>query len=293
MIKKGKEENMKDNLKRISIITFGVFVIAVGIYYLWIPLDLAPGGTTGLTVILSSLFPGLPVSLAIGLINIVLLILGFIFIGKEFGGYTIYTSLMLSFFIRVFETFYPIQQPLVDNVLLNLIFGGLFVGFGIGTVFNQNASTGGTDIVAKIINKYYHKPISVAVFAADFVITIGATYFVGLEIGMYSFLGILINSIIIDKIISGFNNKIQMMIITQHVHEVNLFLNKEIGRGTTIYKAEGGYSFQEKRVISSVVSKPEYIRFKLFLKDMDPNAFVVINSVNEVVGEGFTYEKII
>lgn len=111
-------------IKRIALITIAVFVIAIGIYYLWIPLKLAPGGTTGLTVIIKSLFPRLPVSLAIGIINFILLLLGFIFIGKEFGGYTIYSSVMLSFFIRVFEQVYPVSQPVVDNVFLNLIFGG-------------------------------------------------------------------------------------------------------------------------------------------------------------------------
>ncbi|WP_425540215.1 YitT family protein [Microaceticoccus formicicus] len=280
-------------IKRIALITIAVFVIAIGIYYLWIPLKLAPGGTTGLTVIIKSLFPRLPVSLAIGIINFILLLLGFIFIGKEFGGYTIYSSVMLSFFIRVFEQVYPVSQPVVDNVFLNLIFGGLFVGFGIGIVFNQNASTGGTDIVAMILNKFYHISLSTAVLIADLVITLVATYIVGLEIGMYSILGIMINSLIIGKVISGFNTRIEMMIITSKFDQVNVYLNKEIGRGTTIYHAEGGFSYEPKKVISTVLSKNEYIKAKLYLKEIDPGAFVIINNVNEVVGEGFTYEKLI
>ncbi len=284
---------MFSKVKRIALITLAVFVIAVGIYYLWIPLKLAPGGTTGLTVIIKSLFPFLPVSLAIGLINIVLLAFGFVFIGREFGGLTIYSSIMLSLFIRIFEQFYPITEPLVENIFLNLIFGGVLVGFGIGLVFNQNASTGGTDIVAMILNKYYHISLSTAVMIADLTITFVATYIVGLEIGMYSILGIMINSFIIGKVISGFNTRIEMMIISDKFNELNVYLNKEIGRGTTIYNAEGGFSYQPRNVIYTVLSKNEYIKAKLYIKKVDPSAFVIIKNVNEVLGEGFTYEKLI
>lgn len=284
---------MFSNVKRIALITLAVFVIAVGIYYLWIPLQLAPGGTTGLAVIIQSLFPFLPISLAIGLINLVLFVVGFVFIGREFGGLTIYSSVMLSLFIRIFEQFYPVTQPIVDNVFLNLIFGGVFVGFGIGLVFNQNASTGGTDIVAMILNKYYHISLSTAVMIADLTITFAATYIVGLEIGMYSILGIVINSFIIGKVISGFNTRIEMMIISDKFNELNVYLNKEIGRGTTIYNAEGGFSYQPRKVIYTVLSKNEYIKAKLYIKEVDPSAFVIIKNVNEVLGEGFTYEKLI
>ncbi|MDO5717926.1 MAG: YitT family protein [Tissierellia bacterium] len=284
---------MLSSIKKISLITIGVFIISIGIYYLWIPLKLAPGGTTGLTVIINYFLPGLPISISIGIINIILLLLGFIFIGKEFGGYTIYSSLLISIFIHIFEKFYPITSPIVDNPMLNLIFGGIFVGFGIGLVFNCNASTGGTDIVAKIINKYYHIPLNKAVLFSDLVIAAIATYIVGLEIGMYSILGIMVNSIIIGKVISGFNSRIEMMIISNKFDELNTYLNKEIGRGTTIYRAEGGFSYQERRVIYTVLSKSEYVKAKLYLKELDPGAFVIINNVNEVLGEGFTYEKII
>lgn len=267
--------------------------VSAGIYYLWIPLNLAPGGTTGLTVIIKSFFPGLSVSLALGCINIFLLLCGFIFIGKEFGGWTIYSSIVLSGIIKLFEIFYPANKPLVDNTLLCLIFGGICVGLGIGIVFNQNASTGGTDIVAKILNKYYHISLSNAVLIADLTITIVATFIVGLEIGMYSMLGIMINSIIIDKVISGFNTRIKMLIISDKYDDINVFLNKEVGRGTTIYDAEGGFGYSKKKVVTTVLAKAEYVKAKQYIGMIDPNAFIITNSVNEVVGEGFTYEKIV
>lgn len=282
-----------ESIKKLVIITFSVFITAIGIYYLWIPLNLAPGGSTGLTVILKAFFPNIPVSAVIGAINIILLILGFILVGREFGGYTIYSSVLLSAFIRLFELIYPVTVPLVDNIFLNLIYGSIFVGAGVGLAFNQNASTGGTDILAKIINKYYHISLSKAVLMTDLLITLVVTIILGLEIGMYSIMGIGISSFVIEKMISGFNSRIEMLIISDHVEEMNTYINKEIGRGTTICNAEGGFSYAPRRVIYTVLSTSEYVKAKNYIKELDPGAFVIINQVNEVLGEGFTYEKFI
>lgn len=278
--------------KKVITLFLAMIVVSAGIYYFWIPLNLAPGGTTGLTIIIQSIFPNIPVSLAIGFINIVLLLLGFILIGNDFGGYTVLSSIFMSLIIRVFETFLPSKGPIVDDPLLNLIYGGFCVGLGIGIVFNLNASTGGTDIVAKILNKYYNIPLSKAVLMADVVITIGATFVVGPKIGMYSILGIMVNTFIIDKVISGFNTKTQAMIISDKYEEINLYLNKEIGRGTTIFMAEGGFSTKQRRVINTVLSKNEYIKARTGIWKIDPKAFIITNNVNEVLGEGFTYEKL-
>lgn len=278
--------------KKVITLFLAMIVVSAGIYYFWIPLNLAPGGTTGLTIIIQSIFPNIPVSLAIGFINIVLLLLGFLLIGNDFGGYTVLSSIFMSLIIRVFETFLPSKGPIVDDPLLNLIYGGFCVGLGIGIVFNLNASTGGTDIVAKILNKYYNIPLSKAVLMADVVITIGATFVVGPKIGMYSILGIMVNTFIIDKVISGFNTKTQAMIISDKYEEINLYLNKEIGRGTTIFMAEGGFSTKQRRVINTVLSKNEYIKARTGIWKIDPKAFIITNNVNEVLGEGFTYEKL-
>jgi uncharacterized membrane-anchored protein YitT (DUF2179 family) len=159
----------------------------------------------------------------------------------------------------------------------------------MGIVFNQNASTGGTDIVAKIINRFTHIEIGKSLLLADFLVTLFAAVVFGARLGMYALLGIVINSIIIDKMIAGFNIKINMMIISKEVDTINAYILNDLERGTTIYHATGGYSNEDKKVINTIVSRREYIKVRDFVKKIDEKAFVSISYVTEVEGEGFTY----
>ncbi len=283
---------MGQQVRKTLIISLANLIVAFGIFYFWIPLKIAPGGTTGLTVILQHYLPALPISLTMAIINGILILLGFLFIGREFGGYTIYSSAILSVYMRIFEVFFPISGPMTSDYTLSVFFGALTVGIGIGLVFNEGASTGGTDIIAAILNKFTHTSIAMSLLIADLAITILATAILGVEIGMYSILGIILNSLILDKMIQGVNRRMEMMIVTSKFDEVNTFLNKEIGRGTTILKGFGGFSQKDRKVIITVLSKSQYVKTKLFLKEIDPTAFVISDTVSEVLGEGFTFEKL-
>lgn len=281
---------MKFNFKRFIIINFGLMVMTIGLYFFLMPSNLAVGGATGLAMILSYLIPSIPMGVILGILNVILFITAFLVLGKEFGGYTVYASLALSGMIGLFELIYPMTAPFTDDLFINLIFGILITGVGMGFVFNQNASTGGTDIVAKIINKYTNVAIGKSLLMSDFFITLFAGFVFGARLGMYALLGIVINSFVIDKMISGFNVKINMMIISKELDLINDFILHSAGRGTTIYHATGGYSQDDKRIINTIVSRSEYIKIRDYIRTVDPKAFVSISHVTEVEGEGFTFD---
>lgn len=261
--------------------------MTVGLYYFLIPSNLAVGGVTGLAMVLNNIIPTIPIGAIMLILNLILFILAFILIGKEFGGYTIYCSFLLSGLIYIFEIATPLNKPLIDDLLINLIYGIIISGIGMAIVFYQNASTGGTDIVAKIINKYMHIDIGKALFLADFLIVIFAGFSFGLKLGLYAFLGIVINSLVIDNFIAGFNKKMNIMINSNRSEDINKFILEELDRGTTLYNAVGGFSKKDKIIVNTIVDRKEYITIRNYVKSIDPNAFISVGFVNEVLGEGF------
>lgn len=278
---------MKLILKRFMLINIGLIILAIGLHFFLIPSNLAVGGTTGLAMVINSLIPSIPIGLILGAINTILFIVAFIILGKEFGGYTVYTSLALSGLLSLLEIWFPMNIPYIDDLFINLVFGILIAGIGMGVIFNENASTGGTDIIARIINKYAHIDIGKSLLLADFLITLFAGLVFGPRLGMYALLGVIINSLVIDKMIEGFNRKISMFIISNEFELINKYILEEMERGTTIYHATGGYSNQDKRIINTIVSRGEYIKIRDFIRAVDNRAFVSISHVTEVEGEGF------
>lgn len=277
------------DFKRFLIINLGVLVVTSGLYFFLIPSNLAVGGATGLAMVISYLIPSIPMGLILGLINVILFITAFIFIGKDFGGYTIYASFALSGILALFEIVFPMAEPFTDDLFINLIFGILIAGVGMAFIFNQNASTGGTDIVAKIINKYTNLNIGKSLLASDFLITLFAGFVFGPRHGMYALLGVVINSFVIDQIISGFNVKINVNIISKERDKINKFILEEVNRGTTIYHATGGFSAEDRYILTTIVSRSEFIKIRNYVREIDDKAFLSIHKVTEVEGEGFTW----
>lgn len=279
---------MSAKIKKFIIVNAGLLIVAAGMYFFLIPSDLAVGGTTGMAIIIGQFFPGIPIGVFLGVMDMFLLILAFWLIGKEFGGYTVYASAALAGFLITFELLLPMADPFTDDLFINLIFGILIAGIGMGIVFNQNASTGGTDIVAKIINKYTHLEIGKSLLLADFFVTLFAGFVFGPKLGMYALLGVMINSVIIDKMIAGFAIKMNVVIISSKHEIINRFIHEEICRGTTIYYGQGGFSGEDKNIINTIVSRKEYIRIREFIRQHDKRAFLSVSYATEVEGEGFT-----
>ncbi len=278
---------MEFNLKRFYLINIGIIIMATGLYYFLIPADLAVGGVTGLAMVINKLIPVIPIGILMLIANIVLFIVAFLVIGKDFGGYTIYSSFLLSGVIYLFEIITPIKQPLIDDLMINLIYGIIIQGIGMGIIFYQNASTGGTDIVAKIINKFTHVEIGKSLLIADLFVIVLAIFTFGARLALYALLGIGINALVIDKVIAGFNTKMKVVIISEKSGVINQYIINEIKRGTTLYYADGGFTKKEKTIISTVVNKRQYIKIKQFAQRIDPRIFIKVSFIHEVLGEGF------
>lgn len=279
------------NIKRFLLINLGIIILASGLHFFLIPSNLAVGGLTGFSMVVNYIVPIIPIGIIMFIANIFLFILAYIVIGKEFMGYTIYSSLVLSGIIYLLGIVAPINAPIVDDIILNLIYGIGIQGIGMAIVLNQGTSTGGTDIIAKIINKYTGLAIGRSLLLADIVIVASSIPAFGIYIGLYAFIGMFLNSVIIDKFIAGFNTRIKLAIISDKEREISAYVTHEIQRGVTLLYGAGGFSNSEKRVINTVVSRREYMRIKNHVKKIDPRAFIWVSFVNEVFGEGFSQDN--
>jgi uncharacterized membrane-anchored protein YitT (DUF2179 family) len=274
-------------LKKFILINIGLIVMAVGLHFFLIASDLAAGGIIGLAMVINHFLPVLPVGIIMTVMNIILIFLALYMFGKKFTANTVYSSLVLSGIIFLFEMFFPLDGPIVDDTLLNLIFGIVIQGLGMGVIFYQDASTGGTDIIAKIINKYFHTEIGRALLLTDFVVVISAGFAFGFTLGLWAFVGIVLNGLVIDRVIAGFEQKLHVVIISIKSELVNRFVVDEIERTTTIYEAKGGYTGNKKEVIQTILNKKEYIKLKQYIRRIDPDAFISVSFTHEVLGEGF------
>lgn len=268
-------------------ITIGSLLVALGLTLFLIPANLVTGGITGVAMVINQVFPLISIGNALVVLNILLFLLGFLTIGKAFGAKTIYATVCLTAIIYVFDAFIMLEGPLVDDLLVNLIVGILVSGLGLGIVFNQNASTGGTDIIAKILNKYLNIEIGKSLLIADLVVVSMAVFSFGIELAIYAFIGIIFNGLIIDTAIEGFNLKVSVSIISKESPQIQKFIVESLERGATIYTAKGAYTNADKEIITSVMDRKEFIRLKTFVRAVDPDAFVMISNVREVLGEGF------
>ena len=276
----------KENLKKLILITIGSILVSLGIYYFIMGYSIPLGGISGFAIGFNYLFPELQVGLIMTILNLILFVISYIFLGKEYVGFTIYSALIVSLGISFLENRFPLNNPLTDNILLSLIIGVFISGVGIAIVIMQNATTGGTEIIASIIHKYTNLEMGKSLLLIDFLVVVFGIFAINIESGLYAFVGIGLNTIIIDWAISGLNTRINMIIITENVEVINDFI---IGmdRGSTLYVAKGGYSKKDKIVINTILSRAEYFLLKKYISNVDPEAFVMMNYTNEVLGEGF------
>lgn len=277
----------KKNLKEFLFINIGLLFLSVGVYFFLNPHNLAIGGVTGLAMVLTRYFSILTLSGFTLILNIILFIIGFIFIGAQFGGKTIYSSLAFAFYLRILEKFMPMAHPITDDLFIEMVIGILLSAIGMAIVFEQGASTGGTDIIAKIVNKYTHMDIGKALLMSDCVVTLLALMAFGPKKGMYALVGIIINGFTVDEVINGLNICKKVEIVTEKGDEVIKFITNDLDRGATVYIAKGAYTNKEKQVITCVFSKKEFIQLRNYLREIDEEAFVVSYDVYEILGNGF------
>lgn len=278
---------MLKKFREFILMNVGMLMVALGMYFFLMPNNLATGGANGLAVVINKFIPNVPVGALMLVINVILFILAFIVIGSSFGAKTIYASLGISLMVLILEKTVVLNSSITGELFLELIFGIMISGAGMGIVFNQNASTGGTDIIAKILNKFFHIELGKGVLLSDLGITIMAAFAFGPKLSMYAMLGVIINGFVIDGILEGINLCKEVTIISTKYEEIKKYIIEDLERGSTIYKAKGGFSEKNKNVIVVVISRRDFIKLKKYIYSVDKEAFITVSNIYEVFGDGF------
>lgn len=272
---------IKRNIKEYLIITFGALLSAVAIYFFMLPSHVAIGSGSALAMVLSNFIP-LPISVISLIINVVLLIIGFILIGPEFGAKTVYVAILIPFTIGLFERILPDFQSLTQDPIIDVLCYLLIVGMGMAILFSHNASSGGLDIVAKIMNKYLKMEIGNAMAISGVAVALSSAFCYDTKTVVLSVLGTYFGGMIVDKFIFGLNIKRRVCIISSKLDEIVDFILHELHSGATLYEGIGAYDNTAKREVIAIVDKQEYRRLMDFIVETDPKAFVTVYSVNEV-----------
>ena len=269
-------------IKDFLIITFATLIVAAAVFFFMMPSTVTVGSISGLAIVLENFLP-LKVSAITMILIVVLLILGFIFIGKEFGGKTIYTSILLPVFLGVFEYLFPENRSLTGDAFLDTVGYVFIVSIGLAILFNRNASSGGLDIVAKFLNKYLRMDLGKAMSLSGMCAALSSIFVSDSKIVVLSVLGTYINGIVLDHFIFGMNEKKRVCIISQKEKEIQDFILHSLRSGATIYQAIGAYDSEPHREIITIVNKSEYAQLMNFIGKTDKDAFVTVYTVNEVL----------
>ena len=286
------EAKRKQKIKQYGSMVGGACLIAIGLYFFWAPSHLAAGGISGLSIVIKAILPNIPIGIIMFALDGIMFIIGFLILGKSFGARSLICSGMVSGIMTILEWIWPHWESISQDVLIVLIFGALFISFGQAFIFNAEASSGGTDILAKVLSQYTHLNIGISLLVTDMLVVILAIRIFGLEKGLYAALGVIIVTYLIDYIIEGLNVRKYVVLIPssmQKAEEIKSFILVQLERGVTIYKAEGGYSGEEKCVMTTVMNRKEFLELKKQVMQMDDLAFMTVQNMHEVVGEGFNY----
>ena len=275
-----------NKLKNFLIITAGCFLLAIGVYFFKIPNGFVTGGVTGVGTILAQFTP-ISAGLWIWILNISLLLLGFLVLGKETGIKTVYCSMLYSALTYIFEFMFPMQKPLSGEPLLELIYAMLLTSVASAMIFNGKASTGGTDIVALILKKFTSINVGKALLIADSIVAVSSFFFFGMEIGLFSILGLFAKAFLVDGVIESLNTCKYFVVITSKRDEISEYIIKSLHHGVTVSTVIGEYTKQEKTMIHTVCRRAEAIRLREKIREIDPKAFTIITTSSEIIGRGF------
>ena len=271
----------KSILIEINILTIAIAIIAVAVYFFLVPSHTSISSISGLGIVLSNFVP-LPLSAITMILNVVLLIIGFFTCGKEFGLKTVYTSVMLPVFLGIFENIFPNTGSITNSQELDVLCYILVVSVGLSILFNRNASSGGLDIVAKIINKYLHMELGKAMSLSGMCVALSAALVYDKKTVVLSVLGTYFNGIVLDHFIFDHNIKRRVCIITKKEEEFRQFIVHDLHSGATIYEAIGAYNMEKRNEIITIVDKGEYQKLMKYINQEDPEAFITVYTVSDM-----------
>lgn len=282
-----RQRDIRPHIKNGVMILLGALIFAFGINYFAIPNRLAEGGVTGITLLLKYSLNWSP-ALVTMVINIPLFVIGWRELGRAAMGYTIFGTTAFSLFLWLLE---DIGVPIGNDMLLAALYAGACIGLGLGIIFRFGGTTGGIDIVVRVLQKHFRWPIGRTMFVCDFIVISASAYFLGREKAMYTLIAVFIASRVIDFVQEGAYAVRAALIISQKDAAIGEALTREMGRGATLLKGKGGYTGIDRDVLYCVVNRTELTRLKEIVHRIDPYAFVVVNNVHEVLGEGFSFTE--
>lgn len=277
----------KAEIKNFLLVTVGTILLAIGVYFFKFPNNFSTGGVSGISILLGKLIPFVSTAVIMWIINILLLIIGFIFFGRGFGLMTAYSSMLYSALTWVFERVYPMTAPFTDQPFLELCFAMMIPAVASAILFNCGASSGGTDIVAMIVKKYTDMDIGKALMVSDALIAFSACFVFDIKTGMYSLMGLVIKAFVVDLVIENINLCKYFSIVTAQPEEISRFIIHDLKRSCTVVDAVGAYTHEDKKVLMVACRRSEAILLRQFVKSVDNKAFMFITNTSEIIGKGF------
>lgn len=268
-------------VRELAILTGAVAIIAAAVYFFLVPSHASVSSISGLGIVLANFVP-LPLSAITMILNVVLLVIGFLTCGREFGAKTVYTSILLPAFIGLFERLFPNLGSLTDSQELDVLCYILVVSVGLSILFNRNASSGGLDIVAKIMNKYLHMDLGKAMSLSGMCVALSAALVYDKKTVVLSVLGTYFNGLVLDHFIFDQNIKRRVCIITRKEEELRRFIIEDLHSGATVYESYGAYNMQKRREIITIVDKAEYQKLMSYMNREDPQAFITVYTVSDM-----------
>jgi len=276
-------ERIKSFIKDVPIITFGMFIGAVAVHFFLIPSKLIVGSITGLSIVIN-LLTSISLPVLIFIINAFLLVLSYFLIGKEFGAKTVYAALILSPMLAILEKVYPIKQSLMQDQWLDLLCFVLILSFAQTILFRRNASTGGLDIIAKIVNKYFHVDLGTSVTIAGALICCTAILVYDMRTVIIGLIGTYLNGLILEHFMIGFNSRKRVCVISKDYQLIRKFIIEDMHRGATLYPVKGGLESEDKFEIESLMTRSEFSYLMEFIKKQQIDAFITAGTVSEIYG---------
>ena len=277
---------MKSKLKNFSLLTISTLIMAVGIYFFKFTNNFTFGGITGIAVLVAKFLPVSSSDFSF-VVNILLLIIGWIVLGKSFAEKTAYSTILLSVSLSLLERIYPMSHPLTNEPLLELIFAILLPALGSAILFNIGASSGGTDVIAMILKKYTSVDIGKGLMISDLIFTLAGFLVFNVKTGLYSLFGLIMRSALIDNFIESFNRSKYFHVVTSNATCICDFIQNDLQRGATIVNATGAFTGDDKYIILTVLSPSQAVKLRNFIKEHDPKAFLLVSNTSEIIGKGF------
>ncbi len=279
----------KSRLTEFALLTLGAAMVAVGVYFFKFPNHFSTGGVSGLSVLLGQLIPAhvITASTMNTILNVIFLAAGFLVLDKGFGLKTVYCTVLYTALVQVFEWIWPLSGPLTDQPMLELFFAVILPSLGAAILFNLGSSTGGTDIVAMILKKFSGMDVGRALLVSDVLIAGSALVIFDVKTGLFSLLGLMLKSVLVDSAIESINRRKSFMVVTHDPEPVCDFIIHTMNRSATVWKGQGAYTHHDQYVILTALSRHQAMLLRNFLRKTDPHAFMLITNSSEIFGKGF------